>query len=374
MFIMDFQEPSQYVLFRKALKIQLLTVLLHRAILFVPLVIQCASRVRKTQYTSGNLMMGPVLLVMVVNIVVLVDVIKQAMVWLPRRPERGSDSIPPCEERDSPPTPAAFKRARHAKGSDGRREKTRKVKLEARGPSQKYQATPSEAVRFGKSRTVGSEMPRCPCPSRAAGRSDVQGRRGGGLSFDEGASDSSDLTFGEDDLDDSSPGCSKMGRNEIRQAEEEAMREAEMRAARRKKVTDDVKERLRRNEELKRSQERNAARRERCSTRGENGLPFRRDAEFASPPSVDHSLIYATGQPAKGTHYEMLGVWRSADDSEIRRAFHRLSKRWHPDKNPEHATESEVVFKCIKAAYETLSDPGKRRTYDKQLASTTDLR
>ena len=66
----------------------------------------------------------------------------------------------------------------------------------------------------------------------------------------------------------------------------------------------------------------------------------------------------------------MLGVWPNAEDAELRRAFHRLSKQWHPDKNPDRATEAEIVFKAVKAAYETLSDADKRRKYDRSLAKS----
>lgn len=64
--------------------------------------------------------------------------------------------------------------------------------------------------------------------------------------------------------------------------------------------------------------------------------------------------------------YEILGVPKSADDREIKKAFHKLSLKCHPDKNPpekhEEATEN---FKKISEAYEALSNPEKRKVYDK---------
>lgn len=59
--------------------------------------------------------------------------------------------------------------------------------------------------------------------------------------------------------------------------------------------------------------------------------------------------------------YEILGVSRSASESEIKRSYHKLAKEFHPDKNPAAGDR----FKEISYAYEVLSDPKKRQTYDK---------
>lgn len=69
----------------------------------------------------------------------------------------------------------------------------------------------------------------------------------------------------------------------------------------------------------------------------------------------------------RGTHYEMLGASRDADESELKRCFYRLSRKWHPDKNPEHVAEAETVFKAVKLAYDVLSDASRRRKYDARL-------
>jgi molecular chaperone DnaJ len=61
--------------------------------------------------------------------------------------------------------------------------------------------------------------------------------------------------------------------------------------------------------------------------------------------------------------YEVLGVSREASQEEIKRAFRRLARQYHPDVNGGDP-EAERRFKEINLAYETLSDPAKRRQYD----------
>lgn len=61
--------------------------------------------------------------------------------------------------------------------------------------------------------------------------------------------------------------------------------------------------------------------------------------------------------------YEILGVSRSADDKEIKKAYRKLAMKYHPDKNPDDK-EAEEKFKEINEAYEILSDPEKRRMFD----------
>jgi DnaJ-class molecular chaperone len=64
----------------------------------------------------------------------------------------------------------------------------------------------------------------------------------------------------------------------------------------------------------------------------------------------------------KKDYYEILGVSKSATPDELKRAYRKLALQYHPDKNKTH--EGEEKFKEINHAYEVLSDPSKRATYD----------
>lgn len=61
--------------------------------------------------------------------------------------------------------------------------------------------------------------------------------------------------------------------------------------------------------------------------------------------------------------YEILGVTKTASQSEIKSAYRKLAVKYHPDKNPGNK-EAEEKFKKITAAYDVLSDETKRRQYD----------
>ncbi len=66
----------------------------------------------------------------------------------------------------------------------------------------------------------------------------------------------------------------------------------------------------------------------------------------------------------KRDYYEVLGVSRDADGTEIKRAYRRMALKYHPDKNPGN-TEAEQKFKECAEAYEVLSDSEKRSRYDR---------
>jgi molecular chaperone DnaJ len=61
--------------------------------------------------------------------------------------------------------------------------------------------------------------------------------------------------------------------------------------------------------------------------------------------------------------YKVLGVSRKASDDEIKKAYRRLARRYHPDRNPDDP-RAEEKFKEVQGAYDTLSDRAKREEYD----------
>ncbi len=65
----------------------------------------------------------------------------------------------------------------------------------------------------------------------------------------------------------------------------------------------------------------------------------------------------------KRDYYEVLGVSRNASDDDVKKSFRRLAKQYHPDANKEQGAEARFIE--INEAYEVLSDPQKRATYDR---------
>jgi curved DNA-binding protein len=65
----------------------------------------------------------------------------------------------------------------------------------------------------------------------------------------------------------------------------------------------------------------------------------------------------------KQDYYELLGVTKTATDDEMKKAYRKLAKKYHPDKNPGNK-EAEEKFKLISEAYAVLSNPEKKKQYD----------
>src|SRR5471030_1892444 len=74
-------------------------------------------------------------------------------------------------------------------------------------------------------------------------------------------------------------------------------------------------------------------------------------------------MLRAGKSMAKQDYYELLGVSKTADEREIKKAYKRLAMKHHPDRN-QGDKESESKFKEIKEAYEILTDAQKRAAYD----------
>lgn len=72
-------------------------------------------------------------------------------------------------------------------------------------------------------------------------------------------------------------------------------------------------------------------------------------------------------------YYKILGIKRDATEAQIKKAYRKLALKvfnsilyhqYHPDKNPNNKEEAQKKFVEVNAAYEILSDPQKRKTYD----------
>ena len=63
-------------------------------------------------------------------------------------------------------------------------------------------------------------------------------------------------------------------------------------------------------------------------------------------------------------YYAILGVPKTAAAKDIKSAYRKLARKWHPDANPDNARQAEEKFKDISEAYEVLSDTEKRSKYD----------
>ncbi|CBY40606.1 unnamed protein product, partial [Oikopleura dioica] len=61
-------------------------------------------------------------------------------------------------------------------------------------------------------------------------------------------------------------------------------------------------------------------------------------------------------------HYSILGVTQNSSNDEIKKAYRDMARKFHPDKNP--SPDANAHFLNIKKAYDTLSSPSERRTYD----------
>src|ERR1700749_3103897 len=68
--------------------------------------------------------------------------------------------------------------------------------------------------------------------------------------------------------------------------------------------------------------------------------------------------------PPRPDYYKTLGVGKNASDEEIKKAYRKLAREYHPDRNPGDK-QAEEKFKEISQAHDVLSDPEKRKAYDR---------
>uniref|UniRef100_A0A8B9Z5Q0 J domain-containing protein n=1 Tax=Buteo japonicus TaxID=224669 RepID=A0A8B9Z5Q0_9AVES len=73
-------------------------------------------------------------------------------------------------------------------------------------------------------------------------------------------------------------------------------------------------------------------------------------------------------------YYKVLGLQKSASQDDVKKSYHKLALKWHPDKNPSNKVEAEKQFKAVSEAYKVLSDPQKRLLYDRSVKESRSQR
>ena len=76
-------------------------------------------------------------------------------------------------------------------------------------------------------------------------------------------------------------------------------------------------------------------------------------------------FLIAYVSSAERDFYKILEIKRSAKERDIKKAFKKMSIKYHPDKNPSSKEEALKKYQDVSAAYEVLGDPEKRRKYDR---------
>ena len=344
---------------------QKLALLLHacfvvicRGALFFPVCIDIEGHLFEVAggRTSSQLLFGPAVLAGLIHLAMILDAIKDAMFCTT------ADSMEPTR-----PLRAA------SAGAD-------EAAAMGETPDSSAARKPS---RTGKSRSEKEAKPRK--GKKMKGQRQGRGRGKGGVELDE------EMTFGfadgssydnsledeyDDDADDDAatgdvPPATFRARHNNTSPFDGADRmpassDFEAEKARLRKELEDARREMENNQQQQRDRRR--------AERDANARPTSRSTpSFGTPPvrpvaveTVNHAAIFATGvMPKKASHYAMLGVAKTAGADEIKKAYNKLAMKYHPDKNPEAKEKAELLFMGIKDAYECLSDPLKRRRYDR---------
>ena len=69
-------------------------------------------------------------------------------------------------------------------------------------------------------------------------------------------------------------------------------------------------------------------------------------------------------------YYDILGINKSATPQEIKKAYRKLARQLHPDKHPGEEQKYHEKFQELQAAYEVLSNPEKKKLYDRYVSCT----
>ncbi len=76
--------------------------------------------------------------------------------------------------------------------------------------------------------------------------------------------------------------------------------------------------------------------------------------------------LYAMENPNTQSHYGLLGATQATNAATLKKLYRKLAMQWHPDKNSDNKDEANKKFQAISEAYSVLSDPLKRRDYDRE--------
>ena len=320
--IFDGRDPGQMQRLKRVLMLQLLNTVTTRFFFFLPLAVQCGAKLRTVRSSLGELLFGTAVGMLAANVVLLVDVLKQNIYW-------GSTPVP----TGLPNSPNLQRRGREDSADleqGTARDRSKRASARTTRGARVYEDVAQTTSRRGRDREGGARG---------------GGRRSKSASHRRGASDGS--SSGNEQPPPLTP------------AEEKRRQFERQRQDFREKESGFASDLLK--AKAKERARRQAERSHRCgdteSTWNGAGSPGR---HVVADAPVDHDKVFATGCAATGTHYQMLGVSRHADFHEIKKSFFRLSKKWHPDKNP----GATIVYESIRTAYDCLSDPRKRQTYN----------